>query len=190
MRRQDPHSSEQSNLAHLMTLVQEGDRVAFNQLYERTIDRAYTLTRTLLRESNDIEDALSECFIQLWEKRANYDPSRGNVIAWILIIARSRALDIIRRRKPSVDQVEEQAAENDGLPLDEFSPDMQKRLSKAMSNLTPIQRQMVALSFLKGFTHEEIALAQGLPIGTVKSHIRRGLGALRKNLVDWEDYYE
>lgn len=189
---QDPETSEHSYLIWLMEQVQGGDREAFRKVYELTVDRAYSLVRRIVQETSDVEDALSDCFIQLWERRSSYDASRGSVIAWVLIVARSRALDIVRRRRVSVDDTDNQTdtmlAED--LPLADFHPKIQDRLRAALADLSPMQRQLVALSFLRGLTHEEIAAQQGMPIGTVKSHIRRGLGALRTALIDWEDYYE
>ena len=74
--------------------------------------------------------------------------------------------------------------------VSDFSPRMQQRLENAMSEITAAQRQSVAMAFFQGLTHQEIADMQALPVGTVKSHIRRGLSALKSNLDDWEDYYE
>ena len=72
----------------------------------------------------------------------------------------------------------------------DFLPEMQSCLDRALRDIKPVQRQSIALSFYSGLTHDEIAEVQMLPVGTVKSHIRRGLLALRTALIDWEDYYE
>lgn len=185
--------SEQDRLRLLMERVQVEDRNAFRELYGLTFERVHTLVRKILAEDSDVEDALSDCYIQVWERRSQYDASRGTVVGWIVIIARSRALDIVRRRRltsPDVDKQADDSSQTADLSLDDFSPEIQESLAAAMKSISPIQRQLVALSFFKGLTHQEISAQQSLPVGTVKSHIRRGLTALRSNLIDWENYYE
>ncbi len=189
--REEAPMTEQERLYELMLRIQDDDSLAFQQLYELTFDRAYSLAARILRQAPDVEDAMADCFTQVWEQRHRYSPSRGNVVGWILVIARSRALDVLRRRRhdtdPELEADDEPAAD---IVVSDFSPRMQQRLENAMSEITAAQRQSVAMAFFQGLTHQEIAAMQALPVGTVKSHIRRGLSALKSNLDDWEDYYE
>lgn len=156
---------------------EEGD--AFEQLYRHSVDRVYRLALWMLRNTAEAEDVVSEVYTKVWTEALRYDPLRGSVMTWLLVLCRSRALDRIRqkRRYVAFEGLPEEAADALMGNLQEYSS-----LQRALRQLTPNQRQLVGLAFLHGLTHEEIAEATQLPLGTVKSHLRRALQALRSRL--------
>jgi len=177
-----------SALAVLLRRVCAEDEDAFAELYDATVGRVYGLALRILREPQSAEEVTEDVFFQVWREARRYDPARGRPLAWILTIARSRALDHLRRRDPAQSHPEpdtlleaEPAAAGGPQDLLAASRDS-ARLHAALAALDPVPRQMIALAFFRGYTHEEIALHVDLPVGTVKSHIRRALAGLRTSL--------
>lgn len=176
-------------LAPLVTAIQRRDSAALAQLYEFTADRLYGLIYRLLNNAQDAEDILSEVFLKVWHEPERYDPARGPVMAWLMVMARSRALDELRKHKhalrcqPPDDVVDEllQAPS----PVDVLSCWQQgSRVQQALMQLSEIQRQLILLAFFEGLSHAEIAARMALPLGTVKSHLRRAQNALEQLLDD------
>jgi len=138
------------------------------------------------RNVQTAEEVTEDAFWQAWRQAPRFDSSRGTAVAWVMTIARSRALDALRR----VDPAESLADEEDRRPDEAAGPEdllaaaeAGSRLQLALQGLEPLPRQLVALAFFRGLSHEEIADHTGLPLGTVKSHIRRALGRLRESLM-------
>lgn len=178
-------SEARDALAGLMQRVATGDEQALNRLYDLTVTRVYSLARTITGCSEDAEEVSCETYVQVWNDAARYDPARGSALAWLMSIGRSRALDLRRRRlvrartdrqRPVVEDVA--AAPEDLLTVMEEGT----AVRAALAQLTPLRREIVALAFFKGMTHSEIAAAVELPLGTVKSHLRRALSVLREQL--------
>lgn len=154
-----------------------GDQAAFRRLYDATSGRLMGLAMAMTGNRADAEDVVAECYAQAWRDAANYDAARGSVMTWLLVICRSRALDRRRRRRNTVDIDEAPAVEFETGELADARAS--ERLRAGIQALTDVQRQMVSLAFFRGLTHQEIASATQLPLGTVKSHLRRALIALR-----------
>jgi len=172
-------------LAVLVRRVCAEDEDAFAELYDATVARVHGLALRILREPRAAEEVTEDVFFQVWRQARRYDPARGRPLAWMLTIARSRALDHLRRRDPAQSHPEpdtlleaEPAAAGGPQDLLAASRD-NARVHAALASLDPVPRQLIALAFFRGYTHEEIALHEDLPVGTVKSHIRRALAALR-----------
>jgi RNA polymerase sigma-70 factor (ECF subfamily) len=172
-------------LAVLLRRVCAEDEDAFAELYDATVARVHGLALRILREPRAAEEVTEDVFFQVWRQARRYDPARGRPLAWMLTIARSRALDHLRRRDPAQSHAEpdtlleaEPAAAGGPQDLLVASRD-NARVHAALASLDPVPRQLIALAFFRGYTHEEIALHEDLPVGTVKSHIRRALAALR-----------
>jgi RNA polymerase sigma-70 factor (ECF subfamily) len=174
-------------LALLVGHIRRGDRQALETLYEATVAKLYALATAILRHTEDAEEVVCETYAQAWETAERFDSARASVTGWLLMICRSRALDLLRKRRTR--------GENHGLDgfdrvADEYQrPDellslMQRssRVHAALSALPAERRQLVSLAFLRDLTHQEIAEATGMPLGTVKSHLRRALGQLREQL--------
>ena len=169
--------------ASLMARIAGGDRGAFGELYDRHSPRIFGLLLRRLRNRSEAEDVLQDTFAQIWSRAGQYDPQRGEATAWMVRIALSRAVDHIRRRPRSVDPA---ALDPGAISADAESVDraeMAGHAGRALSRLPEIQRELIRLSFFEGWTHEQIARERTLPLGTVKTHIRRGMQQLRDLLV-------
>jgi RNA polymerase sigma-70 factor (ECF subfamily) len=161
----------------------EGDAVA--ELYDRHARSIYSLALRILHEPAEAEDVVQEVFSQAWRQASSYNPSRGAVAAWLLTLARSRAIDRLRARRarphgPS----DERAAGNilDAGPLVDaqvLSAEQIDRLRAALDELPVLQRAAIELAYFEGFTHAKIAERLEQPLGTVKTRIRLALIKLR-----------
>ena len=177
----------QVTLAKLIRRVQGKDSLAFSELYERTVDKVFALARSILRNRADAEDLVCDVYERAWMTSQSYDSSRGTVLAWLLIMCRSRALDVLRQRRMRTRGGEAYARESqvgyDSGPdvvLDLF--ERGHVVHRALATLSPLRRRMIALAFFRGMSHQEIADELSMPLGTVKSHVRRALGELRDAL--------
>ena len=164
------------------------DQIAFNALYDACVGRVYGLALRITRNAAQAEEVAEDTFWQVWREAPRFDTARGTVMAWILTITRSRALDSLRARDPA-ELVEDAALLIQALPSVGDNPldllgavQADHALHGALAQLEAEPRQLIALAFFKGLTHGEIATQTGLPLGTVKSHIRRGLLTLKSLL--------
>ncbi|MGE3182967.1 MAG: RNA polymerase sigma factor [Phycisphaerae bacterium] len=167
---------------NLIKRIVARDREAFAAFYDRHAPRILGLLIRQLGKRAEAEDALQETFSQIWSRASHYDSQRGSVIAWMVRIAWTRGIDVHRKRQiamagGSADHVESQMSSDivERNDLAEFTV-------LAMNRLPELERDLITLSFYRGMTHEEIARAQDLPLGTVKSCIRRGMQQLRESL--------
>lgn len=156
---------------------------ALARLYDATVSRTFALAMRMVKDSHAAEEVVSDVYLQVWRTASSYAPGRGTVSTWILMICRSRALDVLRSRsEPVVYQgfvadVESAGADD---PLDLLSAtERSTSVHAALAALAPLPRQLIALAFFRGYTHHEIAAFTGMPLGTVKSMIRRALTNLR-----------
>lgn len=176
-------------LAPLVTAIQRRDSAALAQLYESTVDRLYGLVYRLLNNAQDAEDIVSEVFLKVWHEPERYDPARGPVMAWLMVMARSRALDELRKHKHAQRCQQSDAAVDEIVqapsPMEVLSHWQQgSRVQQALMHLSEIQRQLILLAFFEGLSHAEIATRMALPLGTVKSHLRRAQSTLEQLLED------
>jgi RNA polymerase sigma-70 factor (ECF subfamily) len=184
--------ARQREPAGLVAAMARGDAAALSELFDRFSDRVYAVAWRLLRLATDAEEVVLDVFHQAWCDAAQYDAGRSSVESWLACIAYSRSIDLLRRRRARPDlqsarAVEELgfdaiAIEDAGLALVEFGRQTQA-LRSALVALTETQRSLIGLAFLEGMSHQEIAARTGMPLGTVKSHVRRGLLELRKALL-------
>lgn len=180
------HAAE---LSALIQRVAAGNHPALGELYDLTVGRLYALAQTVLRNAADAEEVVCEVYTQVWQTAAHYDSRRGGVMGWLLTICRSRAIDRSRRNRTRLEvssAFEATDAQRDGAapnPEDLLTLLQQgTSVYRALEQLTPIRRELISLAFFRGLSHEEIAIESKLPIGTVKSHIRRALATLRAEL--------
>lgn len=173
-------------LSTLMSAIVARRDTALCQLYDLTASKLYGLARAMLANPADAEEVVCDVYVQVWQTAATFDATRGSVLGWLLMICRSRALDLLRQRRTRAERsVEELPEEEAGDPGPE---DMLERFQEgtavhgALARLSPLRRELVGLAFFKGLSHQEIAAATKLPIGTVKSHLRRSLRSLREVL--------
>ena len=164
------------------------DERALAALYDATIHTVYGLVQRIVRHAAMAEEVVEDAYFQVWRQAVRFDPARGNAMAWLLAIARSRALDALRHeacfRHDSLDPDDMPDVASEAPPADELL-DLARHsadLHQALMLLGTQPRQLVSLAFLRGLSHEEIAQQTQLPLGTVKSQIRRALLSLRQLL--------
>jgi RNA polymerase sigma-70 factor (ECF subfamily) len=166
------------------------DERALAALYDATFSRVYGLVQRIVRNSAMAEEVVEDAYFQVWRQAARFDPARGKALTWLLGMARCRAIDALRReaRFQHEDLDDEGAPQlaSDMAPVDELLDLARHRsdLHQALMLLGPQPRQLVSLAFFRGLSHEEIAEQTRLPLGTVKSQIRRALQLLRQTLGD------
>ena len=164
------------------------DEAAFTRLYDATVGRAWSLAMRIVRQQEAAEEVVEDCYWQVWREADRFDPARGRALTWILTICRSRALDYLRRKdiaEPHEDMDALRSAEpaGDDDPLELLAAtDRASAVHAALLQLKPKERQLIALAFFRGLTHQEIALACAMPVGTVKTTMHKAFGRLRELL--------
>ncbi|HEY1509139.1 MAG TPA: sigma-70 family RNA polymerase sigma factor [Solirubrobacteraceae bacterium] len=174
----------------LMHLVRAGEARAFEVIFDRHGDAAFSLAYRMCGRRAMAEDIVQEAFVSLWRSGARYDATRGSVRTWVLSVVRNRAIDAFRREdaKSGRDVREEGLAER--MPAAELTDaeverrDEARQIRKALVELPPDQRQVIELAYFGGFSHSQIADMLALPSGTVKGRMRLGLTKMRLALGD------
>ncbi len=181
----DPQDAALRALIERIALRDEAALAAF---YDATAARAFALARRLLRDAAEAEETVADVYWQVWSQAERYDPARGRVAAWLLMICRSRALDRLRRREIAETHPEPDSLRPD-LYRDEADPpsllalaERNSELHAALATLTERERALLGLAFFEGLTHQEIAARTGTPLGTVKTVLRRALQTLKERL--------
>jgi len=165
-----------------------GEHGALAELYDRHGRLVYSLALRVLRDQGDAEDVVQEVFSQAWRQASRYESTRGQVVAWLMNLARSRAIDRLRSRRArpetGANDVEADRILDHAPPIDEqlALSDQAERIRAAVEQLSLLQRVAIELAFYEGLTHVEIADRLELPLGTVKTRIRQGLLRLRERL--------
>lgn len=175
-------------LANLLDLVARRDEAAMGEFYDQTKCLVYGLCLRILREPSAAEDATQDVYMQIWRKAPTFDSARGNALAWIRTISRSRALDKLRSSKVLFCR-ESPGEELGNFACSEPGPEQNSLLSEraqlirsSISQMPLIQRRLIEMAFFDGLTQTEIAGQAALPLGTVKSRIRAGMRWLREQL--------
>lgn len=178
-------NEQETLLAAWLEKIAAKDENALAAFYDATVSRVYGLALRITRASHVAEEVTSDVYWQVWQQADRYDAARGKVLTWLLTLCRSRALDTLRRRDHA-----ESCAEPELLITDSHSSDddplglllMVERdntLHAALKTLDSTPRQLLALAFFKGLSHQEIADYTGMPLGSVKSVLRNAMGALK-----------
>jgi RNA polymerase sigma-70 factor (ECF subfamily) len=164
-----------------------GDPTALRVLYEHSAARVFGVVRGVLSDQGAAEEALEETYLQAWRKAASFDARRGTVLAWLVTMARTRAIDLLRvrggrearERKVDGEVIAELAVTEHG-PLEETQRSERAWLvHAALESLPEAQASAIRAAFFDGLSHTEVARALGEPLGTVKTRIRSGLSGLR-----------
>jgi RNA polymerase sigma-70 factor (ECF subfamily) len=171
----------------LIEKVANQDRDAFSQLYDRFSTLVFTLALRMLRVRSDAEDLLQEVFVQVWRQAQNYSAARGSPEAWIINIARSRAIDkirSIRRMEKNFVLTDDPARAESGENVEASAAESEAKLTmnSALANLPEAQRKVLELAYFDGLTQTEIAEHLAEPLGTVKTRMRSGIQRLREML--------
>jgi len=166
--------------AVLIARLRGGDQSAMSDLYDRYSAVVYGVALRVLGDTMAAEDVLQEVFLQLWRRPNSFDPGRGRLAPWLAVIARNRAIDVLRKR-PAEDDIEIQPIST-GINLEDAAAQRMaiEKVRAVLSGLPAEQRRTLEMAFFEGMTHTEIAAKTGEPLGTVKTRIRSALLAVRK----------
>jgi RNA polymerase sigma-70 factor (ECF subfamily) len=166
--------------AALLKRMGQRDENAMEDLFRRYSGAVYSVALRVLHDSGQAEDVLQEVFLQLWRHPAAFVQQRGSLGGWLVVVARNRAIDLLRRRKPS-DSVEDVVLASSVNVAEEAERNttMQK-VRLVIAGLPEGQRKTLELAYFEGLSHTEIASRTGDPLGTVKTRIRQALISLRK----------
>jgi RNA polymerase sigma-70 factor (ECF subfamily) len=172
----------------LMPLIHDGDARAFEVMFDRHADAAFSLAYRMCGRRSTAEDIVQEAFVSLWRSGAAYDAGRGSVRSWVLGVVRNRAIDLFRResvrtgRDVNADGLVEQMRAPDNTEAAVEHREDAQQIRAALQELPPDQRQVVELAYFGGFSHSQIASMLELAPGTVKGRMRLGLTKLRMTL--------
>ncbi|HDY98772.1 MAG TPA: sigma-70 family RNA polymerase sigma factor [Pseudomonas sabulinigri] len=174
-------SHDIERLSQLLEAVGRADEHAFEQLYQLTSAKLFGICKRMLARRQDAEDVLQEIYILVWRKAGQYDGQLGNPITWLAMLARNKCIDRIRSGgfDNHLDPVEldDQDPLNADATLDQDG--VQRRLKTCMSTLQEKHRTVIQIAFFDGCTYDDLAKRTGVPLGTMKSWIRRGLQSLK-----------
>lgn len=165
--------------------ITHGDGTGLEQLYDRYATTVYSLALRIVRDVAEAEDVTQDVFTQLWNSAARYDASRGSVAAWLTVLARSRALDRLRRRQaaikpgPGDEALADIPDPGSSVELMAATAEQVRVAHRAMAGLPADERLALELAYYEGLTQTEIAARTETPLGTVKTRIRNGLRRIR-----------
>jgi RNA polymerase sigma-70 factor, ECF subfamily len=172
-------------LRALIARTAQHDERALERLYDLTFGKVYAVALRIMRNAEAAEEAVEDTYWQAWREAARYDPARGRALTWLLTICRSRALDALRRREPAevtgdFESLQSEVAAENADPYDLLDAiERGSAIHAAIGKLKPRVRQLVALAFFRGLTHQEIADACNMPLGTVKVTLFRACQELK-----------
>jgi RNA polymerase sigma-70 factor, ECF subfamily len=175
-----PQSGPQAADALLLQRMRSGDESAMTEIFDRYGGMVYSVALRVLNDPGQAEDVMQEILIQLWKSAATYVEGRGSLGAWLAVMVRHRAIDVLRRRKPT-DAVEDVVlVSRTNLAQDVEREAMMDKVRVVLNALPSEQQRSLELAFFEGLTHAEIAARTGDPLGTVKTRIRSALISVRK----------
>jgi len=168
--------------------VAAGELHALDMLYERYRTIAYSIALRITSDASLAEDVVQDAFLGAWRNAGRYAESRASVKTWLLAIVHHRAVDAVRRRRPTVDLPEREDVPPAQLTLPDIWPEVAGHLDReavqgALGVLSDVQREAIELAYFGGLTQQEIAARTDTPLGTVKSRMRLGLLAMRRALI-------
>ena len=185
-------------LSSLLRNTADGDTLAFRRLYDQTSPLLYAFALQMMHAESAADDVLLDAFVQVWHRASDYHAERGTVMAWMTTIVRYRAIDMLRKQRNDLsldqDTIDATAVQLDIAGKDTYSSEPGGPMESAMadedadylaeclSRLSGAQKQSVALAFFRGMTHQELSDCLAMPLGTIKSRLRRSLMRLKNCL--------
>lgn len=187
-----PPSGDDQGLeqARLLAAMAKGDRSALGRLYDSIARPLYSLAYRIVNDSAEAQDIVQDVFLQIWQKSASYDTTRGSVFGWAATLTRNRAIDRVRMRKRRSELLAESAPDLQPAPLEGdldsgaslWLQEKARAVRTALGQLAPDQKTAIELAFFSGLTQLQIAAKLNEPLGTIKARIRRGLLKLKETL--------
>ena len=172
-----------AHVVDLLAAIGDGDKTALRKLYDATSAKLFGVILRILVERSEAEDVLQEVYITVWRKAAEFDATRASPITWLATIARNRAIDRVRARGSRPTTTLDAAAEvaDTALPADALidAADDARRVGAALGRLDPRHAAIIRSAYFDGLTYEALAAREGVPVGTLKSWVRRGLIRMR-----------
>lgn len=175
----------------LVARIESRDAEALALLYDRHAGRLMGLAHRILGDTGEAEEILQEVFLHVWKAASTFDPSRGPVLAWLLVATRSRSIDRLRSRRTgrsagarSLEEAPEPASRED-VEADAAGREWEAQCRAVIAELPEDQRRALELAYFDGLTHQEIAARTATPLGTVKTRVRLGLMKLRERLLPY-----
>ncbi len=169
----------------ILERIDAGETNAVQDCMNKYSGLVWSLARRMIRDKEEAEDAVQEIFIEIWKNASKFNPDIASETTFIAMIARRRLIDRVRKitRQPGIDSIDDMLVEpaNRANEILEMSIEA-NQAAQAMTDLKPEQRKILQLSIVEGFSHSEIAEALEMPLGTVKTHARRGLIQVRESL--------
>lgn len=178
-------SADRQYLSNLLLSLGSGDRSALSEIYDRTSAKLYGICLRLLANESDAQDVLQDVYLAVWRRAASFDPAKSSPITWLCVVARNKAIDRLRSPRPKLAGVEEAAGVSDERPgAVEIIEQRQQasRLADCLERLDEAPRKAIREAFFAGATYSDLAKRDSVPLGTMKSWIRRALLRLRECL--------
>ena len=176
-------NSRQDALAQALRRVAERDAAALREVYDQTSAKLFGVCLRILGEPSEAEDVLQEVYSTVWRRAETFDSGRASAVTWLAAIARNRSIDRVRARpatRPaSIDTVLDLADDTPSAEVQLQDAQDSERLYGCLDELEAVHRNAIRRAFLDGFTYEVLAQQAGVPLGTMKSWIRRSLLKLR-----------
>lgn len=175
-------TTEREELAELLAASSRQDQRAFAELYRRTSSRLFGVCVRMLRDRAEAEEVLQEVFISVWRRADTFDPGKASAITWLVTMARNRAIDRLRQhRETALDDSMMFDLEDEGPSpaANAESSQERRRLEQCLDGLEPQQKSAIRAAFFSGATYNDLAARCRVPLGTMKSWIRRSLIRLR-----------
>ena len=169
----------------LVTFLQKRDEQYFSYLYDHYSGALYSIVLQIVPDTELASDVLQEAFVNIWRKIESYDPTKGRLFTWMLNVARNLAIDTLRSKAYQNSRKNQELPDNVYFDKNGSSTQLNVDsigLKKAVQQLKNEHRVLIDLAYFKGYTHEEIAEIESLPLGTVKTRIRSALTQLRAYL--------
>lgn len=183
------------DLEALVAAMAQRDEKALASFYDATAARAYALILRTTQAASLAEEVLSDVYMQVWQQAERFDLNRGKALAWLFMLCRSRALDQLRRRDPAVTFADPECERLESAtgtgPLDLLmAMDRSSAIRAALTQLGEVERQLLALAFFRGLTHQEIATQTGMPLGSIKTILRKAMLKLKELLSQYASVAE
>lgn len=178
-------TADRQHLSGLLRSLAAGDRPALAELYRRTSAKLYGVCLRLLADEGEAQDVLQDVYLTVWRRAASFDPAKSSPITWLCVVARNKAIDRLRSPRPKLAGVEEAAGVSDERPgAVEIIEQRQQasRLADCLERLDEAPRKAIREAFFAGATYSDLAKRDSVPLGTMKSWIRRALLRLRECL--------